>query len=484
MTNALSRHLNPLAPRISPAYAPPPPPRLSVALAMLSLAMQLTISANLLMIMGIHYNIPGGSPIVKINPATYVAFLALTVRLFEGGDPFGALLRLFAANRLIAIFVIAFVLCIGYSLVTIGVTGSASLIDSYLSAGILMLVLCDISMAQRRVLGFIMASLYILNVTIAVGESLTRHLLIGLYVGVYQYKAPFPVFRGVALYDHPLTGAMMTSMAMFLLLQMRLRPLVTAALLGWCLVGLLAFGGRAALVATVAAMLALGAWSLIAELFHRRLTALRLLSVIGGLLLAIGIAWLVITQTSIADRLVTQDYVDSSAKVRITEWLIPKLMNFREVMLGVEVDRLPYIEYQVGLVPPFSGIENFALLAFINLGVVGFTVYLVGFLALMADLWRRSALYGRVMLVVVISVASTSNSLGAKSNILFVLAGALVAASGFASRRPARGAASPMPAPLRAPPVPSAALIPAAPPRRGLTPLAAPHRKFGLPSQR
>jgi hypothetical protein len=419
-------------------YAVPTAPRLSVALAMLSLVMQLTISANLLMILGIHYDIPGGNPIVKINPATYVAVLALAVRLFDGGDPFGALLRLFAANRLIATFVIAFIACIAYSLITIGVTGSASLIDSYLSAGILMLVLCDLSAAERRLLGTIMLSLFMINVTIAITESLTRHLLVGLYIGSYQYKAPFPVFRGVALYDHPLTGAMMTSMGIFLLLQMRLRLIVTMVLLGWSLVGLFAFGGRADLVATVAALLAIGGWSLAADLFNRRLTMLKLFGIIGALILGFALAWLVITQTSIADRIVKQDYVDTSAKVREIQFLVPGLMNFRELLLGIEVNRLPQLVSEVGLHPPFTGIENYWLVAFVNLGLIGFSVYLLGFLSLLFDLWRRVPLFGRVMLVLIIVVASTSNSLGAKSNILFVLAGTLVACSGFAEPRAAR----------------------------------------------
>jgi hypothetical protein len=480
MSLVAPRALRPVLRPAAPPYAPPLAPRLSVALAMLSLIMQLTISANLLMILGIHYDIAGGNPIVKINPATYVAVLALAVRLAEGGDPFGALLRLFAANRLIATFVLAFIACIAYSLVTIGVTGSASLIDSYLSAGILLLVLCDISRAERRVLGAIMLSLFMLNVTIAIIESLTRHLLIGLYIGTYQYRAPFPVFRGVALYDHPLTGAMMTSMGIFLLLQMRLRPLITLVLLGWSLVGLFAFGGRAALVATVASLLAIGAWSLAADLFNRRLTAVKLLAIVGALILGFALAWLVITQTSIADRIVKQDYVDTSAKVREIQFLVPGLMNFRELLLGIEVDRLPQLVSEVGLHPPFTGIENYWLVAFVNLGLIGFSVYLLGFLSLLTHLWRHSPLFGRMMLVVIITVASTSNSLGAKSNVLFVLAGALIACSGFteprtveiAGRLPAADRRVTNPLATRLSPS-----VTTAPTGRALVPLASPYRK-------
>jgi len=476
--SATARSLRPLPMPAFSAYAPPRAPRLSVALAFLSVAMQLTISANLLLIMGIHYDVAGGSPLVKINPATDVAVLALAVRLFEQGDPVGALLRLFGANRLIAIFVVAFVAVIGYSLISIGVTGSAALIDSYLSAGILMLVLCDISRVERRVLGAIMLSLYMANNVIAVIESVTRHLLIGLYIGTYEYRAPYIVFRADALYDHPLTGAMMTSMGIFLLLQMRLRPVITMALLGLSLVALFAFGGRAALVATVATLLAVGAWFLISDLVHRRLTGFRLLAVIGAVAFGFAVSWVVITQTAIADRIVSQDYVDSSAKVREVQFLVPGLMNIKEFLLGIEVDRLPQLVSEVGLHPPFTGIENFWLLAFVNLGALGFAVYLIGFLSFLYDLWRRVPLFGRLMLLVIIAVASTSNSLGAKSNILFVLTAALVASSGFAAVRRDDEIAAPV---GRAPngfgDVPIDASPAGLTPRRVLTPLALMPRK-------
>lgn len=475
------RTLRPLEWTQEPARAPLRPPRLSVALAILSLVMQLTISANLLFIMGIHYDIPGGNPLFKINPATDVAVLALLVRLFETGDPLAALVRLFAANRLTALFIGSIVVCIVYSLASVGITGSAALIDSYLSAGILMLVLADASDAQRRALGIILLGLFTLNVTIAVAEDVTRHHLVPFYIGNFRHIARSGNFRGVALYDHPLTGAMMTAMSMFLLLQMRLRPLFAALLVGWTAIGLFAFGGRAALVATFAALIAMGAWSLLADLIGRRLTMVRLLAVLGVLTAGAIIAWFVITQTAIADRIVHQAYLDNSARAREIDWRIPGMMTLHEILFGVKVDRLPQIVYQLGLSYPFSDVENFWLLAFINLGLVGFSVYLVGFLAFLADLWRRVPIFGRAMLLVIIAVASTSDSLGRKSNILFVLTGALIATTGYAERRAqTQAATSPHDdPPMIDPPLIASAKTGAAPGRWKpvLAPLAAPTRK-------
>ncbi|MHB1304575.1 MAG: VpsF family polysaccharide biosynthesis protein [Acidiphilium sp.] len=437
MTGAPDRALRPLAwtTPVPPEIAPPR--RLSMTLGILSLILQLTVSANLLYILGIHYQQPGGNPIVKINPATYVALLALLVRLCETGDPLGALVRLFAAYRLVAVFLLAMVVILVYSAASIGLTGTAGVIDSYMSAGILVLVLHDASRARRRVLGAIMLALILLNVTIAVGETVAQRHIMPLYLNGSVYRPRPGDFRGVALYDHPLTGAMMTSMGLFLLLQMRLRLRFTLPLAAWMVVGLLAFGGRAALFASFVALFAFGAWLLVRDAIGRRLTLARLGSVLIALAAGFVIVWIVLTQTTIADRIVNQDYADSSAQARVVEWLVPSLMNAKELMFGVSVRVLTQFIHQIGFLYPFEEVENFWLLAFLSYGLIGFAIYLLGFFSFLIHLWRRSPPLGRLMLVTLIMVASTSDSLGRKSNILFVLSGVLIATTGYADRREA-----------------------------------------------
>jgi hypothetical protein len=70
-------------------------------------------------------------------------------------------------------------------------------------------------------------------------------------------------------------------------------------------------------------------------------------------------------------------------------------------------------------------IENFWLLMFVSLGFAGFLIFLVGFFSLLCWCWARSGLRGRVLLVAVVAVASTSNSLGRKSTLLVGLVAAI-----------------------------------------------------------
>jgi hypothetical protein len=62
---------------------------------------------------------------------------------------------------------------------------------------------------------------------------------------------------------------------------------------------------------------------------------------------------------------------------------------------------------------------------FISLGVLGFPFFIAGFLALLVSCWRQSNYHGRMMIVLVMLVASTSNSLGRKSPLLVLMVAAL-----------------------------------------------------------
>jgi hypothetical protein len=110
-------------------------------------------------------------------------------------------------------------------------------------------------------------------------------------------------------------------------------------------------------------------------------------------------------------------------------------------MLGTPIETVEQLCHQIGLEVPFADIENFWLATFVTLGLVGFTYFLIGFLPFVLHLWRMAAFHGRVLLATVLLVASTSNSLARKSNVLVVLTAAVVASTGFARDGAARRAA-------------------------------------------
>ncbi len=414
-----------------------PPSRLSATLAILAVVLQLTVSSNLLTMFGIAYSMDGGNPAVKFHPGTYLAVFALLARMFESGRPIRTLEQLASTFPLVATFLGMIGLCIVWVVVNTGISGVAAYVESYFSAGVLFLVLADMSVAQRRVLGWTMLLLFVGNAALATGETVVRHNLLPLYLSEGKiYKDVAYEFRGLALYDHALTGGMMTQMALFLLVSMRLSPRLTIGFALPLLVGLISFGGRTSLIVCALTMLLLGGFVMLRGLLDRSLRPVVILAAIIGVVAVAGLLFFLVTETSIGIRLAGKlSFNDDSTATRSVQWLMPGLMTWSEFLFGISAAReLEYI-YQLGLTYHFEIVENFWLVALMNLGLLGFVCYLAGFFAFLAHLWRFARPLGRAILVTTILVASTSNSLGRKSNVLFVMTACIVATTGFARAR-------------------------------------------------
>jgi hypothetical protein len=170
--------------------------------------------------------------------------------------------------------------------------------------------------------------------------------------------------------------------------------------------------------------------------------------------------WVVATQTAAGERLITHMYWDESAQNRAVQFQVLGNMTPRELLFGTNFDRIVQIIYQIGLSVPFNEIEDFWLVILVQVGIFGFVVFAAGFLVFVVRLWKISSAPGRVILVLVLLIASTSNSLGRKSNVLTIAVATILAANAF--RRPELRAALPASVPARAG---SAFAVPESPPQ-------------------
>ena len=389
----------------------------------------LTVSANLLFVLGIPYAHPGGDPLVKFHPATWLLLAAMVLHLRRAG-----------ARRVVArapgvVAFLALVLATAlYAALTEGVSGAAVYIESEFVAGLAALLAIDLDGRQRRVLGFVVVGLAALNVAIGLGELATATHLVPVYLEENTLVDAPGEFRGSALYDHPLTGAAVTMTALFTTIALRPRRVVAIPLLLILGVGMLSFGGRAALGVTAVALAMLFAAGGLRAVLHRRVGAL---AAIGGMLAGLAVpaaAATVLATTAVGSRIAEKLYLDPSAQTRGVEWQILQLLDLRALLFGNPISETPDLVYRLGLRYAFTGIESFWLMALINLGLVGFALYVAGFGCLVTHLWRRAPAVGRVALVSLLAVASTSNSLGRKSCLLAVLVVSLAATA----ERPAR----------------------------------------------
>jgi len=416
--------------------------RTAFAIAFFAVILELAISGNTLTDMGIDYASPGGNPLIKLHPATYLLFLSTFIILMLARPAGSGLIRLFRSTPALASFIVLITFCAFYSIVNVGFSGAAIYVESYLSAGLLAVALEFGTDRQKRALAWWIIGFCLLSSIIAIGESATQTHLITLHIGedssAKEIAQQAEDFRGSGLFGHPLTAALITSMAMFLLLRMRMNGLLKAALFTTFLIGMLSFGGRAALLITVA-MLAVTAVVVILRGIVMRNLSIGFVGVVTAAVLILPLLLLLVTSsTDIGERILTHMYLDESASVRNEQWLVLNYLNLHDVLFGVPPFRLASLKYQIGLGQATTDIENFWLLMFLNLGAIGFAVFLIALGLFLAYLGRTTAHpLGWMLLIAAILVDSTSNSLGRKSADLFFMVACMIAMTGYPRSVPA-----------------------------------------------
>ncbi len=419
------------------------PPRAAFRLAAAALALNLLISGNLLFALGIPYASEGGNPLVKMHPGTWLALAAFITMLRETGNPAARLWRLAQQQRGAMLFLGALLLCLVWSALMTGKSHLIVFLESFLPAGLLGLVVCEATHAQQRRLGLMLLALLLANILLALPEiALGRHI-VPMQLDRSAFVEPGAEFRPVALYDHPLTGGMLSMVATFLTLALATGRTRRLMLLALCLLGLLAFGGRTALGVTCAILVVWRLCALVRKLLSRQLSAVDVLGTLAALVLVPVATAALLLATPIGSRIAARFYLDDSARVRNLQWSILDRMDWHGLLFGISTDRQHAILYQLGLQFPISVIESLWLLLLTDLGALGFPTFVAGILCLVGWCWRRAGVPGRLMLLGVLAVASTSSSLGRKSNVLTVLVPAVLVSAplGLPRQRPARAAA-------------------------------------------
>ncbi|MBV8651145.1 MAG: VpsF family polysaccharide biosynthesis protein, partial [Alphaproteobacteria bacterium] len=361
---------------------------LPVVLAIAAIAANILVSANLLFALGIQYSAPGGNPLVKFHPGTYLAALSFLTMLWERRSPIVTLRQALRDEPLLFFYLAMMTCCLGFALVSNGSSGAGVYVESFMPAAFLGIVLLRSTPRSGRLVGCVLMALFLMNVLLVFVETALQTHFIPIYLGDRAMVEPPGEFRSAALYDHPLTAAQMTAMCVFLLLAHRSRPLARSAALVACLVGLLAIGGRTALVATVGALVLWGTASLTVRFFARRLTATDVAASVAAAIIVPATFAVLLATTSVGGRIAARFYWDESANERTIQWKILGLIDLRDALFGISYDRLAELTYQLGLRFPFADIENFWLLMFLNLGAAGYVFFLLGFFALLFRLWQ------------------------------------------------------------------------------------------------
>jgi hypothetical protein len=391
-------------------------------LAVAAIAVEFSVSANLLTWVGVPYVTEGGSLPMKIHPGTYLLCAAFVVKVGSQDRPNKTVWVLAGGDGKLAVYFGCLATCLVFMALTTGTGNVVVLLDTFLPAGMLACIVRDATCEELSLLQGVFRCGVCINGLIALGEAAAHATLMPLYLNGSEYHAIDGEFRPTALYDHPLTGGVMTLMGLAQAPRARFWRTLYVALAS---AALIAFGGRVAVAAALASVAFLAGKTFIVRVLRRDRMALRLL-LTYGVSAAVCLAMTAIAcEAGFGERLLRHLYWDPSAQVRLAQWSLLSELTRWQVLFGTPRDDLLALLTPLWLQSGVEVIENFWLLMFVNLGVVGFPIFLVGLLTLLAWCWQRTGVRGRLLLLSVLVVVSTSNSLGRKSTLLVGLVAAI-----------------------------------------------------------
>lgn len=420
--------------------------RAAVALAALALIAYLALSPALLTVLGIPYDAPYGPFWFKLHPGDYPLLLALACSLAAGGNPLVEALRRLRAHPLLAAYLAAMASIFAYSLLRHGPSGSAFFIDTLMMPAAMALVLVAMDEAGLRGLWRLLLAAVLVNAAIGLAEAASqRHLVpytVAGGVAVIEDK-----FRATALHGHPLENAMLTGIALLAALDLPMPPRRRWALCALLVLALLAFGGRASFLLSVAA---LAAWAALRARQGLRAGRYGYLHIVGALLaglVAAPVAAAAVWKSGLGARIFQGLYLDDSAAVRLRIFDVFDHLDGYDLLFGIAPQQIQELSLRIGLSQDLEAIENFWLFMLLQLGAFGFLAFAAGLGCGLYWLWRRADGGARWALLVFLATASTTNSLASKTSALTLLFALLCCLRGYRGRRLAQP--QPRPAPPR-----------------------------------
>jgi len=380
-----------------------------VGLMLLAVVALLCLSSSMLTNLKVHYVSSGGIFLEKVHVASYCVFLAFFLCLIRHGNPVGDLLSSLAGARLTIVLFLCWIAL--FFQIVILKRPFTTIIDAFLLPPMFCLVVWQLSASQRRVLAWAFHAGILLNVVLGYYEYFSGHRLIPLTVGNILVLGEW---RSAALLGHPLTASgLIAAYVMALVVRPAIFPtIIRLPVIAFCFVSLMVFGGRTALMASLAVMGTLFTWKGLRFAFGARMS---LVGIIATLCLAslIAGAAVVAFDSGIFDKMLMRFSSDKgSTLARYATLHLLSHLDWTELLLGADPDRITGLQSQLGL---NYGIENFWISCITQFGLVHTILMSIGLFCFFLDVTRRSdrgvwAIYFLMLLIAASSVSfSTKN---------------------------------------------------------------------------
>ncbi|MBZ9854141.1 VpsF family polysaccharide biosynthesis protein [Mesorhizobium sp. CA13] len=348
-----------------------------------TVAVLFAVSGGMLWLVGYNYDGLLGSPATKIHPSTYLLVMVFAWRACTFGNPVGYMAAVAdrrPASALMAVISIVLLVVV----VVRHRPGMAGMVDTFVAAALLVLMLAEDDERTFARLQTVVHAVMSANALLALFEFATKTL-------VFPYRLDGEVFtdlRSTALQGHPLANATITAVYVLALLSgsRSLSMPLRLALIGLQTAALVAFGGRSAMVTT----LALGGiyllFSGVAYLRHGRVSLLgAALAVLLATLLPVAVALLF--SYGFFDALLERFVSDSgSANARVEMFDLFKNLGLGDLIVGPDIDLIESMRRINGLE---QGIENPIIRMVLYQGAFFTLLMLFGFVLFMHEVARR-----------------------------------------------------------------------------------------------
>jgi hypothetical protein len=375
------------------------------------------LSAHALLHLGYPYEAPLLGPFpFKIHPGTYLMVAALLAALISRGHPVRSGFELARREPLLVLHLGAMVSSLLWLLWRHGTSGAAFMIDTHWMPAIAAMTLLHFDDERRAYLLRLLGAFIVVNALVSLLEYALQARLIPLYLaGQPSGFAESDHFRSSALLGHPLTNSKVAALLLPLALFLPMGALRRWAYVLLVFLSLLAFGGRAALAV---ALLVYGCWGgiwLLTSLVKGRFSYLQLTGGAVVAMVAIGVLSGVVIVTGLGERIFASLYLDSSASVRLRVLSAYEHLSVDELWFGISAREIDGVALRLGLDPKYEAIENGWIYLSMQLGLLAFGAWTLGFCSLMLWLMRKGPGLACAGVIVFVLTASTSNSFASKS---------------------------------------------------------------------
>ncbi len=399
------------------------------------------ISGGLLWTLGINYDGLTGSAAQKIHPATYLAVLLLAWSLVRAGNPVANAVAILE-HRPASVFLGLMGTALAVQISLRGGAGIAGAIDTFVLPGLVMILLAGCDARGRARLETLVHALMAANAGLGIVEFVTGQRFFPFRLDGMLLENDT---RSVSLQGHPLTNATLTACYVIALAAGggSLRPLRRLAMLGVQLVALVTFGGRSAIVVTLALGGGLAALGLVRTVARGRIP---LLAVAGAAfavpLFALALAGLV--ASGFFDALMARFVNDGgSANARVLVLELFNRLSWRELVVGPDPTVIDSLRRINGLA---LGLENPIVRIVLYQGAIMTGLLTVAVALFLVEVARRCRPGIAMPMIAFVFLINTYESLGGKTTLVAKFAILLVAL--YRPRPPGPG---PEPGVVRAP---------------------------------